>query len=344
MKFRYIPILNWKQGERAALHRLTPTGRKDVIPLMILGADRYVSKKGTKSRPAMPPANVVVHELTQIWGNTPIFVDAAAIPAYPGLPHPLQDIGREARAAGLHIIPSTTLSAPSPYQAAVAALCSTDRFGVGLRVDIQGFTSAATWSGAWPHGPEQTDLILDLTSGVGPVNALGSAIHPAFTGLHVGSKWRSVTLAGSSMPENFSGFASGLHTIQRLEWILWQRIASLSLPYSLHYGDYATVATLPAPAGIAWGFPINAKYTTDADFLICRGERTTGLGGVDMDQQLLGHARNIVKYPHRNLLPHCWADGKINRIAAAAEPPGGLPGWVIISVNRHIELVRHILS
>jgi hypothetical protein len=61
---------------------------------------------------------------------------------------------------------------------------------------------------------------------------------------------------------------------------------------------------------------------------------------VDMDVQLLGHARTIRGYAGRGALTHCWGDEKIDRIAARTDGPGNLETWVQIGVNRHIELVR----
>ena len=141
------------------------------------------------------------------------------------------------------------------------------------------------------------------------------------------------------MPDNFAGMTKGLHLFKRSEWRLWRDLASAKLPYAVGYGDYATVAINPAPEGIAWGYPINVRYTLDDEFLICRGVGTTGPSGVDLDVQLLSHAKSIVKYPTRHPLAHCWADTTIDKIATGAAPTQGLEHWVQLAVNRHIELV-----
>ena len=96
---------------------------------------------------------------------------------------------------------------------------------------------------------------------------------------------------------------------------------------------------MPPPAGIKWGFPINVRYTLPQDFLICRGVSTTGYGGVDMDKQLVGHAKDIVSYSGRHRIS-CWGDGEIDNIASGKTSQGNLETWVQISVNRHIELTR----
>ena len=100
---------------------------------------------------------------------------------------------------------------------------------------------------------------------------------------------------------------------------------------------------MPSPQGIAWGFPINVKYTLANGFLICRGVKTTGLGAQDMDAQLVGHAGTIVAFPTRAPLVHCGGDRHIDDIYSGATGPGNLETWVTIGVNRHAELVRHLL-
>lgn len=338
MVYRYVPILRWKQGEREAVRQLSGLGRTDVTPLFILAPDQFVGKKATSKAPALPSPALFAQQAQTAWGTQPFMLDAMAL-ATTATGHPLIAIGAAARALGLALIPSTSLFAPAMYQAAVGALVAADGRGVALRIDLQELANSAAWIAAWPYAPADTDLVIDLGATVGVAHSLGAALDPTFHGLVSGPNWRSVTIAGSSMPANFTGVAAGLSTIPRTEAALWNRLAAVSLPYRLDFGDYATVSTVPAPSGIAWGFPINVKYTLANDFLICRGVRTKGLGAVNMDTQLTGHAVSVAGYGARHSLPHSWADTRIDQIAAGAAP-GGLPGWVSLSVNRHIERTR----
>ena len=342
-RYRYVPVLRWKRGEKVGVRNVAPTSRQGIVPLFLLAPTRYVGKAATKSHPAIAPANFFAQEMATIWGTLPFFLDASEIPHSGGGHHPFAAIAARARTQGLSLIPATWLGAPAPYQQAVNAAVSVDHRGVGLRVDLQELTSAATWIAAWPHQPNQTHLLVDFGSDVITVAALGNSVTHAFASLHQAANWRSVTIIGTSMPDTFQGWQQGLHTIPRTEWLLWQTICATSLPYRLDYGDYATVPTTPAPVGIQWGYPISVRYTLEDKFLICRGVRTTGIGGVDMDQQLVTHATSIVQYPQRAPLAHCWADTRIDNIAAGNEPPRGLEAWVQIGVNRHIELTRNRL-
>lgn len=340
MTHRYIPILRWKQGERRGLGRLQPQAKVDVVPLFILGTDQYRPPRG-RNPLGLSPAHAIVAEIQQFWGTSPFYLDASAIPMTAGAPHhAMIDIAAALKAAGLHMIPATVLGAPAHYQNAVASIHGTDGLGVGLRVDLAEFTSASGWVPLMPIPMSAVDLIADFRASVGLVSAMGSTLVNAFRSLHAATAWRTVTIAGTSIPSDFSGYAAGLHLLPRTEWALWNSLSSASLPYRLDYGDYATVSLAAPPPGIAWGYPINVKYTLQSDFLVCRGVKTTGRGGVDMPPQLIGHANSITIYPSRTRITGCWADDLIDQIAAGTESPGNLETWVRISVNRHVERVR----
>jgi len=342
MPRRYIPVLRWKRGERVGLRNLSAAGKANVVPLVLVAADQFRGRQPTISKGAVTAAENFVQELMTAWGTAPIYVDASAVP-HSLASSPITDIAAAAQTVGATVVPATQLDAPPAYQQAVLQVAQTYGAGVGLRVDLQELTSAASWAGAWPHPLGSTDLIVDFADNVAAVYSLGAALDPAFMTVYAAPQWRTITMVGSSMPGNFSGYNAGLFTLPRIEWALWQRLATLPLPYILHYGDYTTVSPNAAPQGIAWGFPINVRYTLVNDFLVCRGVRTTGFGGVDMDQQLLGHAQSIVGWPTRGPLANVWGDTKIDDIAATTDTPGNLETWVQIGVNRHIERTRQSL-
>lgn len=329
------------RGERVGVQRLTPAGKNNVWPLFIVAPKQYVGKNATKKTPAIPAPAYLAQEVMTACGQSPFFMDASGLPASANS-HPIVAIANRARAIGLTLVPATRLSVPAAYQNAVASVHGADQRGVCLRVDLAQMANAAQWQPQWPFPVNQTDLVVDVADNAETAANLGNVVQQAFQQLHLGANWRSVTVAGTSMPENFQGVPSGLHLIRRYEWTLWQSL-SPHTAYALHYGDYTTVPFVPPPSGIAWGFPINVRYTLDADFLICRGVPTTGFGSVDMGVQLRGHATSIRNYGNRHALGTCWADQKIDSIAAGNAPPQGLEHWVQIAVNRHIEIVRTLL-
>lgn len=342
MPTRYLPIFRWKRGERVGLRHVTHQAKGRTLPIFLLGTDQFKAKAATKNHAAVPAPDLFSQQVAHDWGQLPFCLDGSSLPDGP-VHHPISAIAASTRAAGLHLIPATNLGASAQYQAAILAIRQTDNHGVCLRIDLQEATSMAAWIPQWPHPLNQTDLVVDFGEAVAQVAALGAALDNVFLNLTHGPQWRTISIAGTSMPPNFGGFTAGLHLIPRTEYALWQRLAALALPYQLDCGDYASVSPGLTPPNIAWGFPINVKYSQPADFLICRGVRTDGPLGVDMDVQLVGHAASIVGYAARVLVANCWADDVINSIANGNSPPQGLEHWVQLSVNRHVELMAMIL-
>jgi len=341
-KYMYTPLLRWKLGEQAAMHHVSVTGKVGVRPLIVLLREHYADTKPPPKKPkkqTVVAADTFCRQVSVAWGTAELLLDASDLPALAAR-HMLDDLASAARAAKLLLVPATTLNASAAYQAAADRMAATDGRGIALRVSLPEMASASVWSKTWSHPLSETDLIVDLGKAAPTVATLGPAVASAFAGLHSAANWRTVTVAGSSMPQNFSGFAVGPHQIQRAELSLWATLAAHGLPYRIDFGDYATVPTDLAAPGIPWGYPINAKYTLSDRFLIFHGVGTTGANGVAMGTQLLGHARSIVGFRGRGRLSHCWGDAQIDAVAAGTLSPSGLPTWVKYSVNRHIEVTR----
>ncbi|WP_373413728.1 hypothetical protein [Ensifer aridi] len=340
---RYVPILRWKRGERVALQRLTAQARARTMPLVLLGSEQFKVKAATKAHAAVPAPQVFVRDVLSDWGKGTFFLDASSLPTQGTQAHPVATIAAVARAANASMIPVVHLGASHAYVSAVTAIKNIDGRGVCLRIDMQELFSVAHWLPKWPFPIGETDLIVDFGENVASAAALGTALDAAFKGLNAHSKWRSITVAGTSMPANFTGYTAGQHHITRIEAQLWSRLSALPLPYQLDYGDFASITTGVTPTNIAWGYPINVKYTLPTHFLIFRGVRTTGPSGVDMDVQLRGHANGIAGYSPRYPVASSWGDQTIDQIAVGKADPKGLEHWVQLSVNRHIELMHAIL-
>lgn len=341
MIHRYIPILRWKIGERAALACIPPNGSEDIIPLIVLGDDLN-GKEATKTKPAIAGPNFFAQEIFKIWGGRPFYLDASNIPPTSTSHHPLTASAQASQAAGANLIPATHLAAPPPYQTAVQSIANNNHVGAALRVKLQELGALPQWAATWSVPLNVMDLVVDCADTIGMVATLGISLTNVFQNLHGAGQWRTVTIAGTSMPENFTGYAAGLHTIPRAEIQVWQQLTHSNLSYRIDFGDYATVPIVPPPDGIRYGFPINVRYTLPAEFLICKGVVTRGPQGIDQSPQLIGHAQSIFGYGGRNPIT-CWGDSTVDNIAAGTDTPGALVKWVTIGVNRHIQLVRTLL-
>jgi len=347
VQFLYAPILRWKQGERAALAHLSSTVRTGTTPHLVVAQGQYgdtrpprkPSKKPPKKQPPSA-ADALVKQIADAWGSGKFYLDASDLPGTAAA-HCLDNIAVSARAAGLKLVPSTKLNAPAYYQAAAQRMVAADGRGSALRISLAELTSAGSWIGSWYCPVTETDLIIDLAGSVGNVSVLGTPVAMAFASLYQGPAWRSVTMAGGNIPANLGGYPLGQTPLPRVEVLLWNALNAHGLPYTLHFGDYATIGPDASTDNIPGPVPINAKYTLNADFLVFHGVKTKGPGARPRDAQYRSYAKAIVGHPSRGALGHCWGDTTINAIATIpSTSPGSPASWVSYSVNRHIELTR----
>jgi hypothetical protein len=340
MQYRYVPLLKWQRGEKRALKAVKEKMAKDVIPVITVTDETFADQPETVRHEAVKASVSFADELMARWGARPFYLNASAIqPSARGV-HPLIDTAKQCREQGARLTPAITLNASEAYEAAVIEVDRIDKAGVALIVNLDEFNSLEEWMSNWPHAPQKTDLIVDLGDNVSAVSALGSVLQIAFRNLHCGAEWRTVTMAGTSMPENFSDYErDGVYLIERKEWRIWQQLIASTLPYRLDYGDYATPPIREEGVTIRYGFPINVRYTLTTHFLIPRGVRTLGEGSRDQGAQLVSHAKTIVSYKKRGRLD-CWGDEEIDKIANEKVRPGNLENWTKIGINRHIARVR----
>lgn len=355
----YTPLLRWKRGEQVALSNLSDVARENITPLIMLANDQFKPRKATLKVEARTAAKAFCDDVKGAWGDGEFMLYAGDLPATEeDEPHPIIAIGSQALEAGLVLTPVVWLDDTDEYKIAAVEVANEGHGGLALRIDLSDMDTASDWAALVT--PENTDLIVDLADSIGVASSLGKAFGDAFANLYAGSSWRSVTIAGSSIPDDFTGVPAGTHRIARKELAVWRSLRERSLPYRLFFGDYETISPNARAPGVRWGYPINVKYTLANDFFICRGIRTLGLPTrpakpgapvkpvkavptMDMGPQLVNHANAIVALPDRGAIPECWGDTQIDQIAAGDIGPGGLAEWVQYSVNRHIELtVRQV--
>lgn len=328
MPTTYSPILRWKQGERTALQNLSPQGSANVFPIAVLYPDKA------------PSAVKFAEQVENCWGTPKLGVDASLISGTPAH-HLLDDIRAEMGAKGLQLVPTIRGTASNEYLQAVLRTIATDDRGVVLRVSLIQMTRAATWLAQLPFAQGDTDLVVDLSGSAPNVFALGASVLQSFASLHAANGWRSITVAGGSIPPTLSAYAVGSSMLDRSEYLLWQALQAQGLPYQLQFGDYATIGPDASTDDIGGPVPFNAKYTRDLAFQILRGVRETGPGAIPRAVQYRGHAAAIMGYPGHIPLGHCWADAQLANIAANPSQSTGNPAtWVAYAVNRHIELTR----
>lgn len=112
MRYRYIPVLRWKLGEKRGLKAVSEPMAKDVRPLIIVTEDTFADQPETARSEAMSASFLFADELSKHWGARPFYLDASNIRCSDGEPHPLNVAAKECRNLGARMMPATRRSIP----------------------------------------------------------------------------------------------------------------------------------------------------------------------------------------------------------------------------------------
>lgn len=323
---RYCPILRTKAGEVAALSHLPSSSLARLLPVVRLNAT---------------PAKTFVASMASAWSGRVAALGGGYNFNLTGSASTYRTMFRALGDSGVNVIPSVDPNASGGYLSAVGALIGRYAPGVVVRTDLNNLPTIGGWVSSNGWSSKDCDLLIWLShiAAIDPPSlqaAVTSAINkhvPSF------SAWRSVTLAASSAPKDFGTLPFGRSLVPRREWQLW---ASLAPAFSrLDYGDTGHVhPSLDDPPGVAMArATVSVRYTIDDHWIIIKGSPTTGKTGKSMGTQYLSHAKALVKEAEFDMLPACWADDEIKKIAAGTRTPGSRQTWVGLSFNRHISHV-----
>jgi Beta protein len=331
MPHRYLPMLRSRAGETVALNNLTGTAKNRMMPVFHL-----VHK---------PPNNFGA-AIIAAWGGRRLALDGTFQTNTTGTVQGFTLIFDQIGRTGLNkvrIIPCIEHGTVGQYLTAVRNVYG--RYAPGLVVKaklnqpqaVQGWVRAQGWA------LNETDLVVTL----GEIATLDPAtLVPAVTTTittHIASPppWRSITLSSSAAPKDYGGLPLGRTDVPRLDWQVWQGVVASQPPFQIDYADYSTISPeLTDPPGYVMPkATVSVRYTIDDFWIILKGRATTGRHGQPMLAQYRAHARTLVADPNFGGLVGCWADGRIQQIAAGAHSAGGRPQWAGYAANRHLSFI-----
>ena len=184
------------------------------------------------------------------------------------------------------------------------------------------------------------DLVIDMQA-VGD-SALTHANSLAASLPHVPhiAAWRTVTVAGSSAPEqnDVAGYAE--FQAHRVEWGAWKSLRGRSgLPREVDFGDYAGFA-VPLPQGQARTRHPALRYTHGDVVHVVRRQAAAGAGfAVFVDV-----ARFVVAQSWFDGAHFSWGDAQLAQVAAGTLGTGNAETWRKIALNHHITHVVQQLA
>jgi hypothetical protein len=156
--------------------------------------------------------------------------------------------------------------------------------------------------------------------------------------------WRTVTLASSAAPKDYSRLQVGRNDVPRLDWQLWQHVHA-NFDFQLDYGDYGIAhPDLDEPPGVAMiRASVSVRYAIEDNWIVLKGNPTTGAKGQAMATQYLRHAKALHADQQFDGITGCTGDQRITQIAGQSISSGSRTTWVEIGVNRHVSLVANRL-
>ena len=326
MPFRYVPLIRTKAGEATALHHLTAAAKQRMLPVFHLTT-------------VVP--TTFMPKLVAAWAGRPTAVDGTWNFGQTNTTTAFSALINGLRSGGVLAFPCIEVGAAPGYLAAVsAAMVAAPALGVAVKVRLGQISQLQTWIASAQLNPQSIDLIISA----GHVPDFGQGVLDPVISQHLASipslGWRSVTLAASAAPRDFSSLSLGVNVVPRLDWQLWQAVHH-SAPGQLDYGDFGTGhPDLTDVPGIAMASAtVSVKYTLDNSWLMIKGRPTTGQHAIPMSVQYRGHSQALNASMGFGGLVGCWGDGRIQQIATTAPNSGGRATWVEIAMNRHLSLV-----
>ncbi|SCX00830.1 hypothetical protein DSM25558_0185 [Agrobacterium sp. DSM 25558] len=330
MPYAYRPMLKTKAGEAVALGQLAANHKDRIFPIFQVGEQ--------------PPATFA-NKMSSNWLGRGAALDGLYNYNFTGTTVAFDTVFQALVAAGIPVIPSLEISAPSAYVSAVSQKVGIAALGLVLRCSLASLPNSQAFAASrgWPT--TSIDLIIELGH-IAEFDPITLAAYVGNTiGLHVApNTWRSVSLSASSAPKDFGGLSHGVNIVPRQEWAIWNALVQ-SPAQPIDYSDFGVShLDLTEPPGYAMAnATVSVRYTAANYWIMIKGRATSGPQGIAMGQQYLSHAQALVARPEFNGVHPCWADGRITAIANAASTPGGRSQWVEINTNRHLAFVAQNL-
>lgn len=332
MPYRYVAMLRSKAGEVTALEHLAVQARQRLFPVIHLVAR---------------PPTTFVQRLAAVW-NQPVGIDGLFNFSTSGSVQTFTSTMSGLRQAGMTVLPSIETDADPAYVQAVQRLVTTRHPNVVVKVPVRDLPTVDAWVGSHGWSPANVNLVISVGHVADyPTEDFAPFVqHSIQNNLANPNSWRSVTLASSSAPKDYSALAPGRNVVPRLCWALWRAIYRRFTGFQLDYGDFAIAhPDLTEPPGVAMvRASVSVRYAVDDSWVVLKGRPTTGASGQAMATQYSRHAQTLQAEAQFDQLPGCWADQRITAIATGqSSGSGSRQTWIEIGVNRHLSLVAHRL-
>lgn len=328
MPFRYVPLLRSKAGEANALKHLAEAAKERLFPIIHLVSN--------------PPAGVNP-KLVQAWSDRSLAVDGLYNFGLTGTASAFNSTCDFLRQNGVAAVPCIECDSDVRYIGAAKKYITSRHPAFVVKAGFNQLKNLRSWMTS--HGLDAKNADLVVTAGhvaSFPEDFADFVVYQLSQYFSSPGPWRSVSLASSAAPKDYSKLQVGRNDVPRLDWSLWNHVRS-KLPVHFDYGDYGIAhPDLNEPPGVAMvRASVSVRYTIEDKWIILKGNPTTGPKGQPMSTQYHKHAKELRADPNFGKLIDCHGDNRIIQIVSRSTSggSGSRATWVEIGVNRHLSFV-----
>lgn len=352
----YVPILRWKQAEKAALakldseiHARTTPFFEFIMPGPVRDKDDFkkiIIDPRTRFRLDVPK---IIKEINKCHSSGSAFIDMHLIDwdmKNEAFEYVLSR-SREANAALIpvtYIFPDQSTQADMDMRNIAVKYAKQNGTGLCVRIDrsslnddmlaenIENFLHTNNLN------VSTTDLFIDL--GIVDSSDSVAEIEKMLARLPLIDQWRSFVLSGGAFPKDLTEFEKHSHPeIPRFDWLLWRdirdrkkisRIPTYSDYTIQHPVFYGNVSSINVSASV--------RYTNDTQWDIIRGEGLRNEDGAG-HAQYIAHAKLLIQQDFFKGSGYCFGDDYIVERAQPDNKNTGNPmTWIRAGINHHIAL------
>lgn len=359
----YVPVLRWKQAERDALSKITPSVRESITPLF-----EFIMPSPKKDKNDYK--NVLADSKTVLLSKLPKFIDDINKCCFQGSAFvDVHLIDGELRARTLreilasieksnvtlipvtHIIPIVSTDADTETRKVAVSYANSSGNGICIRIDRFNLgdndlgESITKFISTNELEISNADLLVDL----GVIGAEDDAelISAQLASLPNLDKWRSFIVTGGAFPKDLSDIEKhSQKQIERLDWKLWNSLREQSgLTRKPTYSDY----TIQHPLYFghidgAINTSASIRYTDDEQWEITRGEGLQNQNGAG-HMQYPALAQLVTQQNFYKGADFSFGDTYIAERAMPENKSTGNPTtWLKAGINHHLTLVVKTLS
>jgi hypothetical protein len=333
----YVPILKWKQGEKAALRNLNEEHKNQVVPLLeVIDAD-----EPTK----------IIDERNTYFPNHPVYIDTHYIDGEDGA-FLISLIEQSSKITYPVLYPDDFPSfADNMFQLTDRVLV---RIPVPEEVDGESYEEIFQSINSWS---KDKDIIIDIMLDLYLIEKRSEASIKLLELKNVirtyildNDNFSDIIIASTSFPENLSSMTSGEDLyIDRYEINVFEKIILFAdfkkIKDRFIFSDYGVTRFTDTEidfSKLKYGVLPKARYTLRDKYWVLKGKKDTKTRQWVRSQAQI--ARDIYKSPQYYGENFSFGDLDIKERALGIKGPGNNKDWVTIASNHHIAVVMEELS